>query len=303
MLGISTCWWYGRADRGDEIVRDILELGLRGVELEYRIPVSIYHQMRPLLNKDLKVLSIHNYFPKPEEARSVKGSGDLFLHSSTDRDERLRALKYTTRTIELAHDLEVEAVILHLGIIDMPDQTPTASDIYQTLKRDGSEGQCLVDEQRQIREARHQKHLDAVLRNLEKLNREAERKGVFLGIENRFNFWEIPDFQEIGLILKEFQGGHLRYWHDIGHAQAQENTGFIQQKDLLEAYSEMMLGFHFHDVIGVDDHLAPGQGDVDFETIKPFLKPSHIKILEIHPEVEKNDLMDGIRFIESIGIE
>ena len=303
MLGISTCWWHSRADRGDEIVSDILKLGLRGVELEYRITVSIYHQMRSQLKKDLKVLSIHNYFPKPEESGSAKGSGDLFLHSSTERDERSRALKYTIRTIELAHDLEVEAVILHLGIIDMPDNTPKPSELYRSLKTDESEGQRLVDEQRLIREARHQKHLDAVLLNLEKLNREAERKGIFLAIENRFNFWEIPDFQEIGLILKEFQGGHLRYWHDVGHAQVQENMGFIRQKDLLEAYSEMMIGIHLHDVIGVDDHFAPGQGEMNFEAIKPFLKSSHIKILEIHPKVEKGDLMDGIRFIKSIGIE
>ena len=64
MLGISTCWWHNRTERGDEIMGDILKLGLNGVELEYRITDYMYQQMRPQLKRDLKVLSIHNFFPK-----------------------------------------------------------------------------------------------------------------------------------------------------------------------------------------------------------------------------------------------
>ena len=30
MLGISTCWWHNKFFQGDEIVSDILELGLEG---------------------------------------------------------------------------------------------------------------------------------------------------------------------------------------------------------------------------------------------------------------------------------
>ena len=95
----------------------------------------------------------------------------------------------------------------------------------------------------------------------------------------------------------------MRYWHDVGHALAQENMGIIRQRELLEAYSEMMIGIHLHDVIGCDDHLAPGQGELNFEEIKPFLNSSHIKILEVHSKVDRNDLVEGIRFIKSVGID
>ena len=52
MFGISTCWWHGKTDGGDETIDDILRLGLPGVELEYRITESLYKQMKPLLQKE-----------------------------------------------------------------------------------------------------------------------------------------------------------------------------------------------------------------------------------------------------------
>lgn len=148
----------------------------------------------------------------------------------------------------------------------------------------------------------HQRHLDAVLFSLETLNREAEQKGLFLGIENRYHLHEIPDFDEIEMILEQFRGGNIRYWHDVGHAFAQENMGIIPQKDLLRAYSEMLIGVHLHDAEGLDDHRAPGQGEVDFDQIKSFLKPSHIRILEVHSDVGEKDLRKGIQHLKSLGI-
>lgn len=299
MLGISTCWWHKQVDRGDEIVRGILELGLKGVELEYRITETMYRQMKPMLKKDVKVLTIHNYFPKPEEFANIKGSGDLFLLSSADRDERLRAVNYAIRTLEHAHDLEAKVVILHLGRVEMPNPIFEIKELLGKGKTERNERLSFINEQRKIREARHQRHLDAVLSSLDVLNREAEKKDVFLGIENRYHFHEIPNFEEMEVILKQFQGGHIVYWHDVGHAAVQEKIGFIGQKDLLEAFSEMLAGIHLHDAKGLDDHFAPGQGEVSFEQIRLFLEPSHIKILEVHPKVGKKDLLNAIQYLKS----
>jgi sugar phosphate isomerase/epimerase len=129
---------------------------------------------------------------------------------------------------------------------------------------------AFIKGQRKIRQASRKKNLEAVLLSLEKLNREAEKRGIFLGIENRFHFQKIPDSQEIRLILEKFKGRRTRYWHDVGHAKVQENIGLNSQRDPLEAFSEEMIGIHLHEVIGFDDHLAPGQGEVEFNEIKPF---------------------------------
>jgi sugar phosphate isomerase/epimerase len=302
MFGISTCWWHGRTDRGDEILDDILRLGFPGVELEYRITESLYKQMKPLLQKALKVLSIHNFFPKPDELAGKKGGGDLFLLSSTDRDERRRAVAYTIRTLEHAHELGAEVVILHLGHVDMPGVVPRFSERYQGGKRKREEPPADITEQRIERKSRQQKNLDAVLLSLDELNREAATRNVFLGIENRYHFNEIPDFEEIGIILKAFEGGHIRYWHDMGHAGAQENMGLVKQEDLLNAYADRLIGIHLHDVKGLDDHLPPGKGEMNFEKIKVFLKPSHLKILEVHPKVDRKDLLEGIEYVRALGM-
>ena len=302
MLGISTCWWHNQTDRGDEIVNDILRLGLEGLELEYRITESVYREMKSRLKRELTVLSIHNFFPKPEGLAFKKGSGDLFLLSSTDLEERSKAVEYTIRTMDHADDLEAKAVVLHLGRVEMPNPTPRLSGPYGTSHMVTEETMVLLEERRLEREKRSKPYLDAVLFSMEKLNKEAEKRGIFLGIENRYHFHEIPDFKEIGIILERFRGGNVRYWHDVGHALAQQKMGIVRQKELLETYSDNMLGIHLHDLKGHDDHFAPGQGEADYEEIKTFLKSSHIKILEVHPKVKRAYLVKGIGLLTSLGI-
>jgi len=299
VLGISTCWWNGKSFRGDEIVREALELGFEGVELEYRINTFVYQQMRPQLKKAPTVLSLHNIFPKPEDRAFEKESGDPFLLSSTEKDKRAMAVKYSIRTIEHANDLEARVVVLHLGRVDMQNPTERFKALHQKGKLDHSGGRAFVNKQRRIRKMTRQKNLDAVLFSLEKLNREAEKRNVFLGIENRYHFYEIPDLEEVGTILREFEGGNVRYWHDVGHAAVQENLGLCLQKELLEAYSGEMIGVHLHDVRGLEDHLSPGQGEMNYGQISPFLRSASINILEIHSKLEKEDLLRGLQLMKA----
>jgi len=293
VLGISTCWWRTPEDLGERILRDTRAMGLQGIELEYRIPESLYRRIRPRIKKNVKALSIHNFFPKPEDVPDRQGSGDLFLLSSADDNERLQAVKYTLRTMEHAQDLEVKAVILHLGRVDMPQLPVNAAK---------SNGAKVTADHKRARQEAKAKHWDAVLSSLDVLNREAEKRGIYLGIENRYHFHEIPDYEEIGMILSAFQGGRVRYWHDVGHARAQENRGVVAQKDLLKAYGHAMIGVHLHDARGMDDHFAPGQGEVDFEALAPFLKPVPIKIMEVHAKVAREDLLKGIRYLKALGL-
>jgi sugar phosphate isomerase/epimerase len=298
MLGISTCWWYNKVNRPDTIVDDIHQLGLDGLELEYRITRRMYLDIKPRLKTELPVYSVHNYFPIPEGYGPTQGSGNLFLLSSTESEEHSNAVKHTVQTIEHAHELEALAVVLHLGAVDMPSPVEGFSRLYAAGSIGTKEAAALLDEQRRIRKSSRQKHLDAVLKGLEKLNRVAERNGVLLGIENRYHFHEIPDFEEIGLILNKFDGANLGYWHDIGHARVQENLGILRRHQLLDAYSENVVGMHIHDVRGLSDHLAPGQGDIDWQEFRPYLKESIPKILEINgKKASWKDLVKGIEII------
>ncbi|MBO7524331.1 MAG: hypothetical protein J6T79_02360, partial [Verrucomicrobia bacterium] len=60
-------------------------------------------------------------------------------------------------------------------------------------------------------------------------------------------------------------------------------------------------GSHIHDcVYPVGDHCPPGEGDIDFELLKPLFKPTHLKVLEMNPAVKAENIRAGLAHIKSI---
>jgi sugar phosphate isomerase/epimerase len=200
--------------------------------------------------------------------------------------------------MEHASDLEVIPVVLHLGRVDMPNPFDQLNDLYSRGTLHGEAGHFFMQDQRNTRAGRIQKHLDAVLLSLDRLNSEATQKGVLLCIENRYHFHEIPDFQEIGTILSAFRGGCVRYWHDMGHAATQERMGLATQKAFLEAYSDDMVGVHIHDIKDLDDHLPPGKGDMNYPEFAPMIKSATHHILEVDSKSNREDLKQGMELIQ-----
>ena len=99
-------------------------------------------------------------------------------------------------------------------------------------------------------------------------------------------------------MFRELNSPNLVYWHDCGHAQIKANLGFIHHALHLESLAPRLAGFHVHDVIyPAGDHAAPGTGTVDFASLKPFVKPEHIKVFELSPSlpVESPSLPGGSR--------
>lgn len=299
MIGLSTTWCSGQIKEGRKLLSRFEEIGIEGLEFDYQISEKTFREMLPHLKKSFVILSIHNFFPIPDILS--EGSGDAFLLSSPDEKERKRAVKYTQKTIEIAHKLGAKAVVLHLGKVEMDSQTEKLSLLYGRGRIFSSQGERIIHRLKEERKVKKQRYLDAVLRSLEELNRFAQGRGVLLGIENRFYFHEIPDFNEIGIILNKFKGGAIRYWHDVGHAVVQEHLGLWSQRELLENYSPQLIGIHLHGVRGYKDHLAPG-GEENYDLIKRYLKPETIKVIEPHSRVSRKALKEGLAFLQKIGI-
>jgi sugar phosphate isomerase/epimerase len=271
------------------------------VELEYRITQQLYHELRPLIRAQaIRVLSIHNYFPLPEGIPPEQASGDCFSLASLNREERQQGVTYTIRTLETAHELEAGAVVLHLGRVE----TELPKDGLQQLYREGrwdDEGQVLLTKEREERLRHRAPHLDAVLFTLDTLSKRAEQLGVLLGIENRFYLREIPDKEEVGIILNRFQGGPIGYWHDTGHAAAFETLGICSHEELLRLYSSALIGTHLHDARGIDDHQPPGQGEIDFAMVRKYLPEKAIKIMEINQTATGQEIRDALAFLQDKG--
>ena len=140
------------------------------------------------------------------------------------------------------------------------------------------------------------------MHSLDRLAREAEKRGVLLGVENRYNLQDIPNLEEFKVIFKEFTGSPVRYWHDIGHATTQQNLGIENQEELLENFGGFLVGIHLHGCKGYKDHETPGSGEEDYTLIKKYLQPDTIRVVETHHRATRKELLQGLQFLKEQGI-
>ena len=302
MLGISSVYYSKAIEDGGRLLDELEALGFDGVELEYRVRPETLRQMGRRPGREVPVFSVHAFFPNPVPA-GAKGSGaNAFLFSSSDREERETAVRHGMATLEAAERLGARAVVLHLGRV--PVEEPLLAE-YRRLECCGGpatpELGAAVAAVLAARERLRPPHLDAVLRSLDRLNREAARRGLLLGVENRFHPHEIPSHEETGAILREFAGGAVRYWHDVGHALNHERLGVLTQEAWLAAYGPQLAGAHLHDIRGGEDHLAPGTGEADFAAILRHLPAAAIRILELRPTVPRAEVLAARERLRALG--
>jgi sugar phosphate isomerase/epimerase len=118
-------------------------------------------------------------------------------------------------------------------------------------------------------------------------------EGSRLMLENVYE--KEPD--ELLVLLKALESPGVGFCFDIGHQNA---FGKAAVGTWLETLGPFLREIHLHDNNGdADQHLAPGKGRADFQTLFEFLKSSGIEqpILTMEPHREK-DLDPGLRFLE-----
>ena len=300
MLALSTSWKSKELINGEILVQALEGFDVSGTELDYRIKEAVFRQMKkPLKRSDLRVVSIHNYFPIPAVIPHSKGGGDLFLLSHPDREERQRAIQWTIKTIEHANDLEAKAVILHGGYVEMNTETDVLYDYWETDRIHSEKAQAFIRQKLKERDLLKTKHLDSLLFSMDRIIRVAEEQNITIGIENRYHYHELPGFDDFEVLFAEFEGGPVGYWHDTGHEFANEVLTIIPSGALLKTYSDKLIGVHLHDAIGLDDHLAPGTGKIDFKSIKSFLKNDTLLVVELKPGTPDSAVSQGIQFIRN----
>ncbi|MFA5098575.1 MAG: TIM barrel protein, partial [Candidatus Margulisiibacteriota bacterium] len=196
--------------------------------------------------------------------------------------------------------LGAEAVVLHCGRVEMPDATRDLIRLYVDGEADSKEFKDLQSSMIDQRQKLAGPHFKSALKSLRELEPFARNQGVRLGIETRFYYREIPSFEEIGIILDEFRGSNIFYWHDTGHAQFMDHLGFLKHKELLERYGNRLLGIHLHDVIAAKDHYPPSTGEIDFSWIMSSLREETIKVIEAHYPAAPAELTQSKKYLEGL---
>lgn len=284
------------------MLREIRSLGFEFAELSHGIRISLVPGILEAVKaEEIKISTLHNFCPLPIGVNYA--APNIYKFSSTDQKERDAAMKHSRRTIEMAETVGAKLIVLHSGQVDMREYQDKLEKMVAEGNKETPKYRKLVEEMESRRAKRMEEAVDMALEMIVPLAEEAGSRGLLLGIENREAVEEIPVDHEIAAFLNELPE-NVRYWHDCGHAQIKENLGFLDHRMHFEELAPRLGGLHIHDVIagaeGQQDHVAPGLGMINYQALRPWVKPEHIKVIELSPGVRAEDVVRGRDFIQSV---
>ena len=298
--GLTTHWNASRHTTGEAMIAEILELGFRRVELGYDLRIDLVPGvLKMVADHAVQVDSLHNYCPVPVGA--PKGHPELYTFTSSDARVREAAVHHTTKTIRFAAEAGAKVVIAHAGSVDMKR---LSWDLHALVEK-GQQFSPLYEKTKlklQIqREKKAKKHLDYLAQCIELLIPVLDETGVTLALENLPTWEAVPTELEMESLCRQYGPKHLRYWHDMGHAQIRQNLGFINQERWLERLSPYLAGMHIHDVAGsLADHVMPPAGNSDFGRLKRFAMMDILRVIEPTPNAPKEQIVEGLKYIRQV---
>jgi len=301
MLGVSAFWGHSRGLTVPELVHEAVSLGFGALELD-GIRGEGLLQMRELIREGvIEAPSVHD----PCSLGPLYGiieppQGDWL--ASKDLDRRRKAVECGKRSIEFAAFIGARAVVMHCGKVKIPSYQRELNELLQSVGRDAPEYQALLGRGLEERNVAKSPHIENVLNSLEQLGHVAQDMGIRLGIETRVGYIEMPDFEEMQLILNQLSHLPLFYWHDAGHAQILENLGFESHERFLRTFADRLIGIHLHDAEYGYDHMAPGMGKIDFDMVARYIPPDAIKVIEPFHAVTYDQMKKGIAWLQQHGL-
>jgi len=303
MFAMSTAWNSYRHRNVRLMLEEILELGIDRVELDFNLKKRSVTDISGLASGGMiKVVSVHNFCPVPENIKTKKVSPDHYSMASTDETERKKSVQHTRQTIETAHSLGASAVVVHAGRLNISDETRKLAKVIGNVK----EAQRMLAAMRIKRKAELEKgHLEALLKSIGELSRLAKQYDVKIGLENRFYFREMPSVEEFETIFERYgRDSNIGYWHDTGHARVFENLGITRPMEYLDRFADRLIGMHLHDIKNVlDDHQAPLSGYIDFGAFRPYMKKDTLKVLEPHYQATAPEIKKGLEHLKKVFAE
>lgn len=298
MLSLSTCWNSNRHENGEGIVQEAQKLGFEYIELSHGLKVThLPGIFRLVAAGEIKISSIHNFCPSPVEV--LLDAPDAYEFTSSQANERDRALDLTEKTIETASQLGANRVVVHLGSTHL--KTSAGTELLEAMTLEGKiysrsyikEKLALVE----LRQKASQQYLDRACTALDALLPTCEHYQVALAIETRSHFEQVPDETEMSMLMDRYNGCRwIGFWHDFGHVQRKANLGLLNHAEQLSLLAPRLLGCHVHDVEWpLRDHRVPlSTGGVDFVNLLPLVPPNIPLVWELSSSQKQSQVRDKL---------
>jgi sugar phosphate isomerase/epimerase len=297
-VSLSTMWAKGRFSHMATFVSKAKELGFTHIEANSSISPRMVSE---LLKTRVPISSIHSPCPAVLSSKGIAVSS--LSVSSLDESERVEAVGFTKKAIDLAANVSARTVVLHMG--EVPVDLSLQDRLYEL--HDG--GCAATKEYSQAKEelvyqriSQAPPYLDAARKSLQELSEYSRQKGIMLGLETRFHPNEIPNMDEMAALLNEVSESLAGYWHDVGHAEVQQQLGFSLHEEWLSRFKDRMVGIHLHDIRGTSDHQAPGKGNMNWEMVAKYLPPKIVKVCEIGEWNDEEQMQGVVKFLQKKGI-
>ncbi len=294
---ISSMWWNKESNSINEFLEKCRSLGFPRFELNHQTPPDAFAQID--LNR-FHIGALHDPCPAIIPAKTLEKADQVI--TSTNEILRQRAVEGVKNTIEEAHHLAARHVVIHPGRITGDH---SMDDELRLLYRNGLKGTDQYEELRHKvmadRAKRSKPHMAALIKSLHEIIAYADGKGLTLGLENRYHYYELPVFGEMDTLLSVFKQEWVGWQFDIGHLQVFTELGLTLFDPWLERFGGRIVGVHFHDVTGILDHQVPGKGEVDFNKIAAALPAFCYRTLEVNNSLTDLEIAAGLKVLAESG--
>lgn len=307
-FSLSTNWNARRHRDGRELVDEILGLGFDAIEIGYHTTDELAEGILARIKAgDVAADSVHSTCPVPIGA--PQGYPELYLMTSPDEDERGMGRIMLLNTLKFAQKAGAKAVVLHAGRIQLRSRfflKACGRELFDIYRAEGDDAESprylrALARFRQMRARALPAAMGRFCESLDKLLPAFEAAKVTLCLENLPSIEAFPDPDEMLELHKRYLTPSLAYWHDIGHGQVREFMGWEGHVETSKRLLPVTRGIHIHDAAPPDnDHLAIGQGAVDFPALRYYAADSVIKVFEPGPDVTAEALAKSLSKLRRI---
>jgi hypothetical protein len=180
--------------------------------------------------------------------------------AAPDREERAAAIGLVAQGLADFAPMGVKQALLDLGVVGLAADRAA---FRRAFTRRGLEDDQVLAAALAERQARGRETLDACQYSLERLLREAERRGVTLLLVPAATPWQTPSPREIDTLTALFAGGLLGHAWDPARLSVLCALGLPLSDDRLRRLAEGAALAIENDAVGLEVGYLPGLGERD----------------------------------------